>query len=57
MSYLLVGGIGRGKIMIIAGTGHRQQFCPCGFKENHPWLLDLKFSLIVELVAKEVTVV
>lgn len=43
--------------MIVAGTGHRPQFCPCGFNENHPWLLDLKSSLVVELVAKEVTTV
>ena len=24
--------------MIIAGTGHRPQFCPCGFSENSSWL-------------------
>lgn len=31
--------------MIIAGTGHRPQFCPCGFNENHPWLLTLKSKI------------
>lgn len=31
--------------MIICATGHRPQFCPCLFDENHQWLLDLKLRL------------
>jgi len=41
--------------MIIAGTGHRPQFCPCGFNENHSWCQDLKSRIVMELVAKECT--
>ena len=28
--------------MIIAGTGHRPQFCPCGFDKSHKWLEQLR---------------
>lgn len=31
--------------MIIAGTGHRPQYCPCKFDESHPWLEDLKMRV------------
>lgn len=31
--------------MIIAGTGHRPEYCPCKYKESHPWLNDLKNRL------------
>ena len=31
--------------MIICGTGHRPQFCPCGFENIHPWLESLKNNL------------
>lgn len=39
--------------MIIAGTGHRPQFCPCGFDENHPWLQSVKQKIRELLVAKQ----
>jgi len=41
--------------MIIAGTGHRPKFCPCKYKENHPWLLDLKDRLALSMLANKVT--
>lgn len=31
--------------MIIAGTGHRPHICPCRYKENHPWLQELRKKL------------
>lgn len=31
--------------MIIAGTGHRPKYCPCKYKDNHPWLINLKKRL------------
>jgi uncharacterized phage-like protein YoqJ len=31
--------------VIIAGTGHRPVHCPCGYDENHPWLLQKKNQL------------
>lgn len=31
--------------MIFCGTGHRPQFCPCKFDNNHPWLIALKTDL------------
>lgn len=30
---------------IFCGSGHRPQFCPCKFDENHKWLLGLKEDL------------
>lgn len=30
---------------IFAGTGHRPKFCPCKYKDDHPWLIDLKIRL------------
>lgn len=35
--------------MIIAGTGHRPKFCPCGYKDDHPWLLDIKEKIRLEI--------
>jgi len=35
--------------MIIAGTGHRPKYCPCKYKENHPWLTQLKENLTAYL--------
>lgn len=43
--------------MIIAGTGHRPQFCPCGFDENHPWIDLLKGRIRENLVSKYATTV
>lgn len=31
--------------MIVSGTGHRPQFCPCGFDDNHEWVKKLKLNL------------
>lgn len=31
--------------MIIAGTGHRPKFCPCKYKDPHPWLDQLRLDL------------
>ena len=31
--------------LIIAGTGHRPKYCPCKYKNNHPWLIALKTNL------------
>lgn len=31
--------------MIIAGTGHRPKYCPCKYKNSHPWLDNLKADL------------
>ena len=31
--------------MIIAGTGHRPKYCPCKYKNDHPWLINLKKRL------------
>lgn len=36
--------------MIICGTGHRPQFCPCGFDNKHQWLKDLKNDLATALI-------
>ena len=36
--------------MIIAGTGHRPKFCPCKYKDPHPWLDNLKQDLKQELI-------
>lgn len=33
------------KKMIIAGTGHRPKYCPCGYKKKHPWLSNLRGRL------------
>jgi uncharacterized phage-like protein YoqJ len=35
--------------MIIAGTGHRPKYCPCKYKEDHPWLIELKSRLNQQL--------
>jgi uncharacterized phage-like protein YoqJ len=43
--------------MIIAGTGHRPQFCPCGFDENHPWIESLKERIKLNLIDKKAHVV
>ena len=43
--------------MIIAGTGHRPQFCPCGFDENHPWIDSLKDRIRKNLIDKSAHVV
>lgn len=32
-------------MLIIAGTGHRPKYCPCKYKNDHPWLIDLKKRL------------
>jgi len=32
-------------LKILAGTGHRPKFCPCKYKDDHPWLADLKDRL------------
>lgn len=40
--------------MIIAGTGHRPKYCPCGYKDDHPWLNNLKKRIENELEVKEV---
>ena len=31
--------------MKIAGTGHRPKYCPCKYRVNDPWLIDLKTRL------------
>lgn len=31
--------------MIIAGTGHRPKYCPCKYKDPHPWLTELRASI------------
>lgn len=31
------------------GTGHRPKFCPCKYREDHPWLVDLKSRLYADL--------
>jgi uncharacterized phage-like protein YoqJ len=31
--------------MIVAGTGHRPKYCPCKYKDPHPWLSELKRDL------------
>jgi len=36
---------------IVAATGHRPQFCPCLFNEEHPWLIALKSELKQKLLA------
>lgn len=36
--------------MIVAGTGHRPKFCPCKYKFNHPWLIELKKTLRQKLL-------
>lgn len=35
--------------MIVCGTGHRPRFCPCKYKENHPWLLELREKISLQL--------
>lgn len=37
------------KPLVIAATGHRPKYCPCKYKENHPWLDDLKNRLYADL--------
>lgn len=37
--------------LVIAATGHRPKYCPCKYKENHPWLNDLKNRLYADLGA------
>lgn len=39
--------------MIVAGTGHRPKYCPCKYKENHPWLTKLKYRLIDKIKSDE----
>jgi uncharacterized phage-like protein YoqJ len=36
---------------IIAATGHRSKFCPCKYKDEHPWLDNLKLDLKQRLLA------
>jgi len=36
--------------MIVAGTGHRPKYCPCGYAERHPWLQVLRSMLYDELM-------
>jgi uncharacterized phage-like protein YoqJ len=36
--------------MIVCGTGHRPKYCPCKYKFNHPWLIDLKKDLKQKLL-------
>lgn len=36
--------------MIIAGTGHRPKYCPCKYREQHGWLINLKKRLTNYLV-------
>jgi uncharacterized phage-like protein YoqJ len=36
--------------MIIAGTGHRPKYLPCGYNENYPWCVSLKETLKDELI-------
>lgn len=43
--------------MIIAGTGHRPKFCPCKYKENHPWLVALKDDLMLIFLQQRPTAV
>lgn len=37
---------------IFCGTGHRPQFCPCKFDENHKWLIDLKRDIKEYLITE-----
>ncbi len=37
-------------VMIICGTGHRPKYLPCGYNENHPWLIDLKLRIEEKLL-------
>ena len=39
--------------MIIAGTGHRPKYCPCKYKEDHPWLTNLKKRLQSALIGSQ----
>ena len=43
--------------MVVAGTGHRPQFCPCKFNDNHPWLISLKQRLTKYLKDEDVSLV
>ena len=43
--------------MIICGTGHRPKFCPCKYKEDHPWLNKLKEDLAIAYKEDGVTTV
>jgi uncharacterized phage-like protein YoqJ len=43
--------------VIIAGTGHRPIYCPCGYDENHPWLLQKKKQLRESLFIYEPSLV
>lgn len=36
--------------LIIAGTGHRPKYCPCKYKNNHPWLISLRGRLTNYLI-------
>lgn len=36
--------------MIVAGTGHRPKYCPCKYKGDHPWLINLKKRLTDYLI-------
>lgn len=38
--------------MIIAGTGHRPKYCPCGYDESHPWLENLRKVLKEKILEK-----
>lgn len=43
--------------MIIAGTGHRPSYCPCKYKDVHPWLNKLKEDVGQAFVDNGVTTV
>jgi uncharacterized phage-like protein YoqJ len=43
--------------MIVAGTGHRPKFCPCKYKNNHPWLNQLKENLRQKLISDQVSTI
>lgn len=43
--------------MIIAGTGHRPQFCPCGFTDPHPWIDNIKGEMAFKLGMLDATMV
>jgi len=38
--------------MIICGTGHRPKFCPCKYKDVHPWLDKLKGDIKVTVTVE-----
>ena len=35
---------------ILAGTGHRPKYCPCKYKDKHPWLQNLQGRLKLYLL-------